>query len=512
MPNTDRETQFKSDLNDPYFAARIGNVHNAAKRVVLAWEYLLRNHNSLQIDLNRDRNGGREILFRNLLRVVFARCDSGAETATLHDGDCWSIIKGSAWSEEEWEDWGNLYRPQVRWAHEADTWDIHQVTNVMGAVVNYWNSAAYSESDGQSNTDGHRVFAEWLNPSSNLGETHSRQERWRDLWNIYRELTQRGAEDGLYTVNHYLHRIAPIKASLSWCYSEEYSTDACEQQHHDNPSMWVQFPPYLTPTIANTLGCRDVDTTLAQKDVSTVLRQYQTCPVSGCAIRSAVDKRLASLVRSSDAGLRSLGRYFSDLQSLFNVLTRIGDEADCQERSASMQSNALEAASYLVDLAIYLNIRLKTDSQGISTMETQNSWLGTKQCWFMARTLFEYYGPYALSTTSVPNTWYFYSIPVYLPLSHYGSGHEASWCSVFSLITKAPLVTQKIALWRSIGERIVFPAMTMDLISDRAERARATAEFRQAADLYARVKNPLDRLLRLPRKLPRLPLRKYSGT
>jgi hypothetical protein len=142
------------------------------------------------------------------------------------------------------------------------------------------------------------------------------------------------------------------------------------------------------------------------------------------------------------------------------------------------------AAEYLVRLALYLNVQMNTMEGGFK----DGLFLGLYRCAFLSWALFEHYHPDRFrGSLSVDHssrrstTWYFYSIPIHIPLVE---KEEASRTSIISLGTTQALTNDELKGWSEIGKEIVLPALMIDLSKEVREREFERLRAGMAVGLY----------------------------
>lgn len=427
------------------------NLQRAAERVHAEW-------------VRRGKVGkeiiNHKILFQNLSRLVL----------DVTFADSLKRLQGS-----------DPLTPQFKFLYE--TWE-KQVSNIDYSVVNYWGAL-----------DRDRIFAEWLSPS--LGE--GAKKRWDKVWSIYNQITQH-ARDKLayYTFNDFLFDKAPRKAILEW----RGHNWQLVPRGQDNPKDWINEPPSITPDVASILFKDlkfdyDIEGASVEHYIKDNVETYiKTIEQRVDQLREFIvehaesySKKLADFIVTNE--WTELGLYKGDLSSLRNVLQRLRDdagdlryEANNDDRLNGHISQKRLAAEYLVRLAIYLNVQMNTIEEG----SKEGLFLGHYRCAFLSWALFEHYHPDRFRASpsgdhgdSPSATWYFYSIPVHIPLV---DKDEASRTSILSLGTTLPLTNDELKGWSEIGKEIVLPALMIDLSKEVREREFERLRAGMAVGLY----------------------------
>jgi hypothetical protein len=363
--------------------------------------------------------------------------------------------------------------PQVKFLYE--TWE-EQVRNIDYSVVNYW-----------STLERERVFAEWLSPS--LGE--GAKERWDKVWSIYKQITHLARDEfKYYTFNDFLFDKAPRKAVLEW----RGHNWQIVPRGQDNPKDWVTEPPSITPDVALVLF-KDLkfdyenEEINVEKYIKEIEQRVDHLKEFLVDHTDSYSKKLADFITTNER--IELGVYEGDLSSLSNVLEQLRDgttglryETDSDDLLYVHTSQKRLAAEYLVRLAIYLNVQMNTMEEGFK----KDIFLGFYRCAFLSWALFEHYHPDRFRSSlsvdqsnSRSTSWYFYSIPVHIPLVQKG---EASRTSIISLGTNLALTGDELKGWSEIGKEIVLPALMIDLSKEVKEREFERLRAGMAVGLY----------------------------
>lgn len=343
--------------------------------------------------------------------------------------------------------------PDFKFLYE--TWE-EQIGKIDYSVVNYW-SAINSE----------RVFAEWLSPS--LGPEAT--ARWDKVWSIYKTITDEARNKfGYYTFNDFLFDKAPRKAILEW----RGNSWQIVPRGQENPREWVTEPPSITPDVALILfkGLK-FESEGESNDVEQYIKEIQSrveqLKEYLAEHANSYSKKLTDFIERNS--WTELGLFRGDLKSLSDVLEQINNDVtklafESDDNGASMGhiSQKRLAAEYLLRLSIYLNVQMNTMEDGFN----EEIFLNLYRCAFLSWALYENYHPARFRSHVIDTDrevqrstdWYFYSIPIHIPLTERDG---ASRTSIFSLGTTKPLTGDDLEHFGEIGKEIVLPAMMVDL-------------------------------------------------
>ncbi|MCI0603402.1 hypothetical protein L0156_10355 [bacterium] len=380
----------------------------------------------------------RETLFRYLLRVALAHFG-------YRDHESYDWYSAAGLKSNQWRKWFNrniatsIYPP----ANPNDP-------EIFCVVVNYWNPSIRDKKE--------RVFSAWL-PVHGISRAN-----WNLLWEDYKTITKLGAEIQCFTLNDYLFSRAQRKSILEWRFVSS---------PHSLSNINIENPPAASRMIAEALRVADESSVLRRRIVA--IGDY--VDELDVIVRSLKDEILNRIALFSHRIVDEPHHWF--IKALLEKLRC--DVSQMDKVTPQMSGDvACMTADYLVRLFLYLNVQtLMLRKPG-----KLPGYLGLLAVAFMARSLLEYYGPFVLKSKE---NWFWYSIPVHIPIRISPSGYteDAQETSILSIAVANRLSKEWQRRWRNIGYQIVLPAMMMDFQLEEKLRSLAIESYARKAAVAA---------------------------